>query len=65
MAFLRDLFNMGESRNAHERVYGGGGGNYDNYQGDQQEHRHKSSWTHEIVAGAAGFAGKIYFLSDF
>ncbi len=54
---------MGQSKDAHERVYGGGayGGNYDGYQGYQPEHHHKASWTHELIAGAAGFAGEIYF----
>jgi hypothetical protein len=67
MNFLRDIFNMGQSKDAHERVYGGGGygGNYDVYQGYQPEHHHKSSWTHELIAGAAGFAGEIYFSVDF
>jgi hypothetical protein len=63
MAFLRDIFNFGESKNAHEHVYGGG--NYGEYQNNQQQHHHKSSWTHEIVSGAAGFAGTISFLSIF
>ncbi len=54
---------MGQSREAHERVYGGGGsdGNYNGYQGNLPEEHHKSSWTHELVGGAAGFAGETYF----
>jgi hypothetical protein len=47
MAFFRDLFNMNDSKQAHEDVYG-------------QNARHHSSWTHELVSGAAGFAGKIH-----
>jgi len=46
MSFLQNLFGHDESRQAHEQVYGGGGGNQDN----------QGSWTHELVAGAAGFA---------
>jgi hypothetical protein len=68
MAFLRDIFNMNESKNAHERMYGGGDNfndNYEGYQDDQPERRHQSSWTHEMVAGAAGFAGKTNFRFDF
>lgn len=56
MAFLRDIFNMGESKNAYENMYGGG-----NYEGYQREQHHHSSWTHELVAGGAGFAGEIFF----
>jgi hypothetical protein len=37
---------MGDSQQAHQDIYG-----------DQP--RHKSSWTHELVAGGAGFAGNI------
>jgi len=67
MDFFRDIFNMDQSKNAHERVYGGGdfGGNYGGYEGDQQEYQHHSSWTHELVAGAAGFAGEIHFIFAF
>jgi hypothetical protein len=63
MDFLSNIFNIGQSREAHERVYGGSGpgGNYDGYQGNLPEQHHKSSWTHELVGGAAGFAGEIYF----
>ena len=49
MAFLGNLFGADESKKAHEHVFGGANG---------EEPRHQSSWTHEIVAGAAGFAGK-------
>jgi hypothetical protein len=47
MSFFRELFSHEDSKQAHEDVYG-------------EQHTHKSSWTHEIVSGAAGFAGKIY-----
>jgi hypothetical protein len=50
MDFLRNVFNVGDSQNAYHHVYGGV--------------HHKSSFTHELIAGAAGFAGKIYFLFD-
>jgi len=65
MEFLHNIFNMGQSKEAHERLYDGGsfGGNYDDYQGNLPEHHHKSSWTHELIAGAAGFAGEIYFFA--
>jgi hypothetical protein len=49
MSFFRDLFSHDDSKQAHEDIYG-----------DQP--RHKSSWTHELIGGAAGFAGKIYFI---
>ena len=61
MAFLRDLFGMGESQKAHQQVYGGGD-DYDDDRGDRQQSEHQSSWTHEMVAGAAGFAGKMHIL---
>jgi len=53
MSFFSNLFDHGQSRKAHEQIYGGGDGDY-----GQQDSRHKSSWTEETVAGAAGFAGK-------
>jgi len=65
MDFLSNMFNMDKSQNAHEYVYGGAGGDYEGYRGDRQEPRHQASWTHELVGGAAGFAGKIYFVFDF
>ncbi|CAF3966922.1 unnamed protein product, partial [Rotaria sp. Silwood1] len=34
---------------AHEAIYG-------------QQPRHHSSWTHELLAGGAGFAGSIHFI---
>ncbi len=49
MQSFTDLFNHSASRQAHEDIYG-------------QEPRHQSSWTHEIISGAAGFAGNIYFI---
>jgi hypothetical protein len=55
MDFLRGIFNMGDSQNAYDQVYGGGA-----YQGQP----HKSSLSHELIGGAAGFAGKNYFLFD-
>jgi hypothetical protein len=50
MDFLGNMFNMDGSQNAYDHVYGGA--------------HHKSSFTHELIAGAAGFAGKNYFLFD-
>jgi hypothetical protein len=47
MSFFTDLFNHKDSQQAHEAIYG-------------QETRHHSSWTHELIAGGAGFAGKIH-----
>lgn len=47
MAFFHNLFNMEDSEQAHADIYG-----------DQP--RHHSSWTHELIAGAAGFAGKSF-----
>jgi hypothetical protein len=55
MAFLQNLFGLGESKKAHEQFYGN--------DGYQQQHHHKSSFTHELVSGAAGFAGKIFIIS--
>jgi hypothetical protein len=49
MSFFRELFSHEDSRKAHEDVYG-------------EQSSHKSSWTHELIGGAAGFAGKIYFI---
>jgi len=37
--------NLNESEEAYNKVYA-------------DEPHHKKSWTHELVAGAAGFAGK-------
>jgi hypothetical protein len=53
MAFLQNLFGFGESKKAHEQFYGNEG-----YRNDQQQPHHKASFTHELVSGAAGFAGK-------
>lgn len=70
MPFLHHLFGMHESKNAYDQVYEGRGGyGPDNqyYGYEQPAHHHKSSLTHEIIAGAAGFAGEVsirfYFLS--
>jgi hypothetical protein len=49
MSFFANLFSHDDSKQAHEDIYG-----------DQP--RHKSSWTHELIGGAAGFAGKISFI---
>jgi hypothetical protein len=46
MSFFNNLFQHSESKQAHEDVYG-------------QEPKHHSSWSHELISGAAGFAGKI------
>ncbi len=60
MSFLRNLFGMGDSQNAYDHVYEGRGG----YGPDNQYYgnglpvqHHKSSLTHEVIVGAAGFAG--------
>jgi hypothetical protein len=53
MSFFSNLFDHGQSQKAHEQMYGGGGGGY-----GRQDSPHKSSWTEETVAAAAGFAGK-------
>ncbi len=45
MSFLRDLFSHEDSKQAHEAIYG-------------SNPQHQSSWTHELIGGAAGFAGK-------
>ena len=50
MAFLRDLFSVDESKQAHAQIFGGENG---------EAPHHHSTWTHEAVAGAAAFAGKI------
>ncbi len=42
--FFLNLFSHDESKQAHEAVYGGNA-------------QHHSSWTHELIGGAAGFAG--------
>ncbi len=42
---------MGDSQQAHQDVFG-----------DQPSHH--SSWTHEVVAGAAGFEGNIHIIFD-
>ena len=49
MQSFTDLFNHRDSKQAHEDIYG-------------EEPRHQSSWTHELIAGAAGFAGNDYIL---
>ncbi len=46
MSFFSNLFNINDSKKAHEDIYG-------------DEPRHHSTWTHELISGAAGFAGKI------
>ena len=43
MNFIENLFGHHEAKKAHSEVYGNGG-------------HHKASWTHELIAGAAGFA---------
>lgn len=70
MAFLHNLFGMHESKNAYDQVYqgqGGYGSDNQNYGYEHRAHHHKSSFTHEIIAGAAGFAGEVsilyYFIS--
>jgi hypothetical protein len=60
MSFLRDLFGAGDSKNAYDHVYEGKGsyGPDNQYNGnDQQQTQHKASLTHEVIGGAAGFAG--------
>ncbi len=49
MSFFHNLFNMDDSQQAHEAIFGG-------------EPRHHSEWTHELIAGGAGFAGEIFVL---
>jgi len=46
MSFFANLFSHDDSQKAHQDIYG-------------EQPRHKSSWTHELIGGAAGFAGKI------
>ncbi len=46
MSFFHNLFNIGDSKQAHEDIFG-------------EEPRHHSSWTHELIGGAAGFAGTL------
>lgn len=48
MSFFHNLFNIHDSKQAHEDVYG-------------SESGHNSSLTHEVVAGAAAFEGRIHF----
>lgn len=60
MAFLLNLFGMNDSKNAYDHVYEGQGGygpDYQYYGNNQQAPQHKSSLTHEVISGAAGFAG--------
>jgi hypothetical protein len=67
MEFLENLFGMGQGQRAYDHVYEGQnyyGGDFQNNGNNQQEPHHKSSWTHELVGGAAGFAGQIYILFD-
>ncbi|KAJ3017437.1 hypothetical protein HKX48_003539 [Thoreauomyces humboldtii] len=45
MGFLENLLGLGDSQQAHARVY----------QQDQVPEEHKSSFTHELISGAAGF----------
>lgn len=47
MDFFSGLFNTNDSQQAHAAIYG-------------SEPRHESSWTHELISGAAGFEGSIY-----
>ncbi|CAF1269229.1 unnamed protein product [Adineta steineri] len=51
MDFFKNLFNHDQAKNAHNQVYGG---NQDNSYDDQQQNQ--GSFTHEAIAGAAGFA---------
>ncbi len=55
---------MGESQKAYDHVYDGQNYDYQNYGNNQPQPHHKSSFTHEIIAGAAGFAGQIHLLFD-
>jgi hypothetical protein len=52
MSFLKNLFSHDDAQNAHNQVYGG---NQDYSSGYQQQNQ--GSFTHEAIAGAAGFAG--------
>lgn len=45
MEELKNLFGHREAQEAHENIYGN----------DNPTEEHKSSWTHEAIAGAAGF----------
>jgi len=47
MSFVPDHFSHDESRKTHQSIYG-------------RQPSHISSWTDELVTGAAGLAGKIY-----
>jgi hypothetical protein len=49
MSFFDNLFNMGDSQQAHQAIY-------------ESRTQHHSTWTHELVSGATGFAGKIYIV---
>ncbi|CAF4221053.1 unnamed protein product [Adineta steineri] len=65
MAFLLDLLGLGHSKNAYDQVYqqqNNYGGDYQNYGDNMQQPHHKASWTHELIGGAAGFAGQIHVL---
>ena len=57
MARFGDLFDMNQSRNAHQQIFGSSAES-----GEGQVYVHHSSWTHELVSGAAGFAGMIITL---
>ena len=54
MAVFSNLFDMNQSRNAHQQIFGNSAGDEDG-----QAPLHHSSWTHELLAGAAAFAGII------
>ena len=56
MSFFKNLFGHNEAQNAHNQVYGG---NQD-YSSDYQQ-PNQGSFTHEAIAGAAGFEGKYNF----
>ena len=56
MSFLKKLFNHDEAKNAHNQVYGGDQNDSNDYQQQNQ-----GSFTHEAIAGAAGFAGEYIF----
>ncbi|KAI8820398.1 uncharacterized protein EV422DRAFT_68723 [Fimicolochytrium jonesii] len=45
MGFFENLFSSNDAQDAHAQVYGCG----------QIKEHHKSSFTHEVIAGAAGF----------
>jgi len=57
---LHNLFGHSESNKAYDQVYGSRNdysGNYPPSANNQPQPHHKSSWTHELIGGAAGFAG--------